>query len=140
MLKISIDQKPKGKFIFIEIEKNFIPFTINKISSNKFLKLEEISNEKEAKKLQKKHIYEKLEKWEKEEKKEINIIDFKIIDKNYKYIGKIKKIIQRKIQPLILAEFKNKEFYIPFHEKFITKINHNKKTIETNIPEGIINF
>ena len=34
MLKISIDKKPKGKFIFVEIDRNFIPFTINKISSN----------------------------------------------------------------------------------------------------------
>ena len=92
MLKISLDKQPKGKFIFIEINSNFIPFTINKISSNKFLKLEEISNEKEAGKFKKKYIYEKLEKENKE--KEINIIDFKIIDKNYKEIGKVKEIIE----------------------------------------------
>ena len=138
MLKISLDKQPKGKFIFIEINSNFIPFTINKISSNKFLKLEEISNEKEAGEFKKKYIYEKLEKDNKE--KEINIIDFKIIDKNYKEIGKVKGIIERKIQPLILAEFKNKEFYIPFHEKFIIKIDNSKKIIETNVPEGIINI
>ena len=138
MLKISLDKQPKGKFIFIEINSNFIPFTINKISSNKFLKLEEISNEKEAGKFKKKYIYEKLEKENKE--KEINIIDFKIIDKNYKEIGKVKEIIERKIQPLILAEFKDKEFYIPFHDKFIIKIDNSKKIIETNVPEGIINI
>ena len=138
MLKISLDKQPKGKFIFIEINSNFIPFTINKISSNKFLKLEEISNEKEAGKFKKKYIYEKLEKDNKE--KEINIIDFKIIDKNYKEIGKVKEIIERKIQPLILAEFKDKEFYIPFHDKFIIKIDNSKKIIETNVPEGIINI
>ncbi|MAZ00954.1 MAG: hypothetical protein CMP58_02020 [Flavobacteriales bacterium] len=138
MLKISLDKQPKGKFIFIEINSNFIPFTINKISSNKFLKLEEISNEKEAGKFKKKYIYEKLEKDNKE--KEINIIDFKIMDKNHKEIGKVKGIIERKIQPLILAEFKDKEFYIPFHEKFIIKIDNSKKIIETNVPEGIINI
>ena len=138
MLKISLDKQPKGKFIFIEINSNFIPFTINKISSNKFLKLEEISNEKEAGKFKKKYIYEKLEKDNKE--KEINIIDFKIMDKNHKEIGKVKGIIERKIQPLILAEFKDKEFYIPFHDKFIIKIDNSKKIIETNVPEGIINI
>jgi len=140
MLKISLDKQPKEKFIFIKINNNFIPFTINKISSNKFLKLEEISNEKEAEKIKKKYIYEKSKQNIEESKKEINIIDFKIIDKNYKEIGKVKKVIERKIQPLILAEFKEKEFYIPFHKKFVIRIDENKKIIKTNIPEGIINF
>ena len=62
------------------------------------------------------------------------------MDKNHKEIGKVKGIIERKIQPLILAEFKDKEFYIPFHEKFIIKIDNSKKIIETNVPEGIINI
>jgi len=49
-------------------------------------------------------------------------------------------VINRKIQPLFVAEFDKKEFYIPYHDKFIIKIDFNKQEIKTHLPEELIPF
>ena len=63
--KISLEKKPEKTFIFLKINNQFVPFKINQISNNKLLKLEEISNENDAKSLKNLLIYEEVKKLKK---------------------------------------------------------------------------
>ena len=50
------------------------------------------------------------------------MVGFNVLDKNLGNIGKVEFVNDSKLQSLILVKNKEKEFYIPFHEKFIKKL------------------
>ncbi len=71
----------------------------------------------------------------------INIMDlkdYKVILQDNTPLGIITEIIQNPGQWLItIISPDKKEILIPFHDDFILKINHSKKTILMDLPEGL---
>ena len=69
-----------------------------------------------------------------------HVIDYKIYDQNENYIGIISDHIQIKNNDLIQTFIENQEVLIPYKKENRIEINHSKKHVKINIPEGLINM
>ncbi len=70
----------------------------------------------------------------------IEIEGFEIIDRTAGSIGFIKGFSSNTAQDLLLVEDDDIEYEIPFVKEFIVNINHQEKTVETNLPEGLLDI
>ncbi len=130
--------------IFVEDKKNsFIPWFIEstKIKSNEeiYLKLEGINTREAAIKLTQKEIW-------------VPEIDFKLfaaktapasllgynIVHNSEPLGEILELLEQPHQLLCRLEIKGKEVLIPLHQETLRKINHKKKEVIVELPDGLL--
>ena len=136
----------KIKYLLIEKEGILIPFFVEKISSyksNNFLiEFEDIKNEDEAKKLLYSNVFTsyKLIFENTEISFEKKIIGFKIIDKQFGYLGNIQTINNQSSQALVFVKNNNKEFCFPLEDQFIDSIEFEQKIVYTKIPKEIIDL
>jgi 16S rRNA processing protein RimM len=70
----------------------------------------------------------------------VEIEGFEIIDQNAGSIGFIKGFSSNTAQDLLLVEDDDVEYEIPFVKEFIVSINHEEQTVETNLPEGLLDI
>ena len=54
--------------------------------------------------------------------------------------GKLKSVNDNTAQALFVIENKDKEVLIPINDEFIEEVNHDKKLIVLNTPEGLIDI
>ena len=131
-------------FFILEIDKILVPFFIKeyrfKSQNSGFVKFEDIDTEDEARELCGKTIFIQ-KKFIKEENDE-NITDaryfigFEIIDnKNKTSLGKITAVNDDTAN--ILFELEN-DLLIPFSEEYIIDIDHPKRQIFMQLPEGLL--
>lgn len=138
------DLVKKISSLFIEITPNrFIPYfieqkqIINQFQYQFFLK--GISSKEQAVTFLNKELFVLQETYN----KFINIptdknwIGYKIIFQQKK-IGIVENIIIQKFQTLVVTEINHKEVLIPIHKNAITQINNQKKEIEIDIPDGLL--
>ena len=136
----------KISFFLIEENNELIPyFTENiRIKKKKILlvKFEDINSESAALKILNKKVYLPNTLYPKIQNLNQNqiIVGFNVMDKSLGNIGKVEFISDSKLQSLILVKNEDKEFYIPFHEKFIKEIDVNNKIIKVKIPNELINI
>jgi 16S rRNA processing protein RimM len=69
-----------------------------------------------------------------------DFIGYDITDKKHGYIGKITDILDITNNPLFKVRARNYEYMIPVNKNIIKEINHNKKVIITDIPDGLLNI
>jgi 16S rRNA processing protein RimM len=69
-----------------------------------------------------------------------HIIDYKIYDQNDKYIGIVSDHIEIKNNELIQTFVNNQEVLIPFKKENTIEVNHTKRFVKANIPEGLLNI
>ena len=69
-----------------------------------------------------------------------HILDYKIYDQNENYIGDINDHIQIKNNELIQTYIENQEVLLPFKKENIIEVNHSKKLVKINVPEGLLNI
>jgi 16S rRNA processing protein RimM len=136
---------PEMESIFVEIEGLIVPFFISHYSdmseSSLLIGLADIKSNDDAKSLTGCIVYitkNKLDIPDNLHLKSQEIISFDIIDRNHGNIGKITDFLNIKDNPLLKVAGKGKEFMIPFHSDMILKIDRNKKTVITEIPEGLL--
>src|SRR6476646_3546975 len=130
--------------VFVEERKNsFLPWFIEtaKIKNEEevFIKLEGISTREAALKLTQKEVWftEADVKKFSAKSSPINLVGYAII--NYKTpVGEILEVIEQPHQLLCRIEIKGKEVLIPINESFLQKINHAKKQVHVELPEGLI--
>jgi 16S rRNA processing protein RimM len=67
----------------------------------------------------------------------INLLGYTIINKK-EPVGEILEIIEQPHQLLCRVEIKDKEVLVPLHESFLQGINHAKKQVNVELPEGLI--
>ena len=136
----------KISFFLIEENNELIPyFTENiRIKKKKILlvKFEDINSESAALKILNKKVYLPNTLYPKIQNLNQNqiIVGFNVMDKSLGNIGKVEFVSDSKLQSLILVKNEDKEFYIPFHEKFIKEIDVNNKIIKVKIPNELINI
>ncbi len=70
----------------------------------------------------------------------VEIEGFEIIDEEAGSIGFIKGFSSNGAQDLLLVEDDDAEYEIPFVKEFIVKIDHDEKTVETRLPEGLLDI
>ena len=136
----------KISFFLIEENNELIPyFTENvRVKKKKILlvKFEDINSESEALKILNKKVYLPNTFYHKIQNLNQNqiVVGFNVIDKSLGNIGIVEFVSDSKLQSLILVKNEEKEFYIPFHEKFIKKIDVENKILKVKIPEELINI
>jgi 16S rRNA processing protein RimM len=62
------------------------------------------------------------------------------LDKKLGKIGVVNKIDFNRPQTILFVKSEEKTILIPYVKELITNINHSKKEIELDLPEGIIDI
>jgi len=130
--------------IFIEEKKeSFLPWFIEstKIKNEKevFVKLEGVASREAATKLTQKEVWftdADIKKFS-AKSSPINLLGYTIVNKKQR-VGEILEIIEQPHQLLCRVEIKGKEALIPLHQNFLQGINHAKKHVNVELPEGLI--
>ena len=141
------EQYEELESVFVEFNKNLVPFFIENSSIHKgdFLrvKFEDIDSEQDADELIGSHIYLPLSMLPKLEGNKFyfhEVIGFDVIDKRLGNIGKIVSINDSTSQPLFEILFNEKEILIPMIDHFIVEVNRKEKKIILNTPEGLVDL
>ena len=66
-----------------------------------------------------------------------SLLGYTIINNN-EPLGEILELIEQPHQLLCRLEIKGKEVLIPLHEETLQKINHNKKEVLVELPDGLV--
>ena len=132
------------KAIFIEERKDsFIPWFIESAkarSANEvLLKLESIDTREKAEKLSQKEVWLTEEDFKKHSAKSApaNLLGYTIINSKER-LSEILEVIEQPHQLLCRIELNDKEVLIPLNESFLKKIDHRKKEVIVELPEGLI--
>lgn len=130
--------------IFIEEKKNsFLPWFIEstKIKSEEetYLKLEGVDTREAAIKLTQKQAWLPETDFKKFAAKSApaSLLGYTIIN-NKEPLGEILELIEQPHQLLCRLEIKGKEVLIPLHEESLQKVNHKKKEVLVDLPDGLL--
>ena len=131
--------------IFVEINKNLVPYFIenSSIHKNDFLRVqfEDVKNEEEAEYLLGSEVYLPLSMLPKLEGNKFyyhKVIGFEIEDQTLGVFGKIVSINDTAAQPLFEVLNGNVEMLIPMIDQFLVKIDRDNKIVLMNLPDGLI--
>ena len=130
--------------IFVEEKKNsFIPWFIEstKIKSEEeiYVKLEGLHSREAAIKLTQKEIWVTEPDFKKFAAKTApaSLLGYSIINNN-EPLGEILELIEQPHQLLCRLEIKGKEVLIPLHEETLQKVNHTKREVIVELPDGLL--
>ncbi|MEO2059836.1 MAG: ribosome maturation factor RimM [Mesonia sp.] len=131
--------------VFIDMNKNLIPFFIEKSSLQKSnllrLKFEEITSEEDADRILKKELYLPLSFLPELQDDQFyfhEVIGFKVTDKLFGDVGILKGVNDSTPQALFEIERDGKEILVPVNDDFIDKLDKPNKTLHLDVPEGLI--
>jgi len=139
------DDIEPGEPLFVEVDEHLVPFFIEEAEvfpDRAIIKLEFIANPEEALKLVGKNVYlENSLIREKDELLDENagiFVGYFFEDKTSGIKGIIKEYIDNPLNPLFLVSDKTSEFLIPVHPDFIVEVDHKKKLMVFDLPEGLM--
>ena len=147
---IYLDTDEPGEYqdmesIFVEINKNLVPYFIenSSIHKNDFLRVqfEDVKNEEEADYLLGSEVYLPLTMLPKLEGNKFyyhEVIGFEIEDKTLGVFGKIVSVNDTAAQPLFEVLNGNVEMLIPMIDQFLLKIDRDNKIVLMDLPDGLI--
>jgi len=130
--------------IFIEEKKNsFLPWFIEsvKIKNDQeiYIKLEGVNTREAAMLLNQKQVWLIETDFKKFAAKTTpaNLLGYTIINKGSS-LGEILEVVEQPHQLLCRLAIKGKEVLIPLHEESLQKINHHKKEVVVQLPDGLL--
>jgi len=130
--------------IFIEDKKDsFIPWFIQSVriknADEVYLKLEGVDVREAAMKISQKDIWITETDFKKFAAKTapISLLGYTIIN-HKETLGEILEVIEQPHQLLCRLEIRGKEVLIPLNEGFLQKINHAKKQVIVELPDGLL--
>ena len=131
--------------IFVEFNKNLIPFFIENSSlhKNDFLrvKFEDVDNEEQADEIIGSEVYLPISMLPKLEGNKFyfhEVIGFEIEDKRLGVFGKIVSINDSSAQPLFEVVNGSLEILVPMIDQFLVKIDRENKKVVMDLPEGLV--
>jgi 16S rRNA processing protein RimM len=131
--------------IFVEFNKNLIPFFIENSNLHKgdFLrvKFEDVDNEEQADEIINCEVYLPLNMLPKLEGNKFyfhEVIGFEIEDQRLGVFGKIVSINDTSAQPLFEVINGNVEILVPMIDQFLVKIDRENKRVIMDLPEGLV--
>ena len=150
LVKLDVDDPSKYKnleSVFLKLKGKLVPFFMSACKLNKkgFLHIhfEGVDSEIEADKLCKCGLYLPLTFLPPLEGNKFyyhEIENFKVIDKDFGEVGKIKEVINQAVQPLFAIENGEKEILIPISDHIIDKLDRENKCLYLNCPNGLIDI
>jgi 16S rRNA processing protein RimM len=130
--------------IFIEEKKqSLLPWFVESVTIKNnqqvYLKLEGINTRESAAKLTQKEVWLPQTDFKKFASKSApaNLLSYTITD-NKKSLGEILEVIEQPHQLLCRLEINNKEVLIPLNKETLKKIDHRKKQVIVELPEGLL--
>lgn len=130
--------------IFIEEKKDsFIPWFIESVkiknAEELYLKLETVNSREAAARLAQKQVWLAAADFYKYAAKTApaSLLGYMIISRD-EPLGPILELIEQPQQLLCRLEIRGKEVLIPLHEETLQKINHRKKEVWVELPEGLL--
>ena len=140
------DREDVPYFIF-ELEGIFVPFFLDEFrfkgTTTGLLKLDGVTNEEQARQFYGLTIYLPKSFLEKVEDNEIELdyfAGFIIMYETKGNIGTISEVDKTTENILFVIPLKNDELLIPAGEEYIMEIDHDKKIIYMNLPEGLLDL
>ena len=134
------------KAIFIEDRRDsFLPWFIEtakaRSASEILLKLETINTREAAVKLSQKEVWLTEADFKKYSAKSApaNLLGYTIIN-NKERLSEILEVIEQPHQLLCRIELNNNDVLIPINESFLKKIDHKKREVIVELPEGLIDI
>jgi 16S rRNA processing protein RimM len=132
--------------IFIEDKKkSFFPWFIEAVTIKNaqevYLKLEGIDTRENASTLSQKEVWFPEADFKKfaATSAPASLLGYTIINQN-KSLGPILELIEQPHQLLCRLEIEQKEVLIPLNENFLQKIDHKKKQVLVELPEGLLDI
>lgn len=131
--------------VFVDFNDNLIPFFIEQSALHKNdllrVKFEDVNNEADADELIGNAVYLPLKMLPKLEGNKFyfhEVIGFAISDNKHGVIGTIASVNDTTAQPLFEVRNGDKELLIPMIDHFIIKVDRANKTIQMDLPEGLV--
>ena len=131
--------------VFVELNKNLVPFFIENISPHKndFLRVsfEEVNSEQDADAILNKEVYLPLSTLPKLSGNKFyfhEVIGFEIEDLRVGVFGKIQSINDSSAQPLFEVLNGDVEILIPMIDQFLIKIDRENKKVIMDLPIGLV--
>tara|TARA_B100001094_G_scaffold114682_1_gene110636 strand:- start:225 stop:740 length:516 start_codon:yes stop_codon:yes gene_type:complete len=146
LLKLDSDEidLKKIKTIFLSINGSIVPYSVDNIKLHKSsllrIKLENIDSEEKANKILKIKTYLPIKDLPKLNGNKFyyhEIINFTVLDLNLGKIGKVEKINDQTLQPIIIVDNGKRKIMIPLVDDFLIDLDRNKKTLTFDLPEGL---
>lgn len=147
VLKHNLGKKTalKGvEVLFIEEAKDkFLPYFITsakiKNEAEIYIAIDGIATKEAARKINAKKVWLREEDFKKQAGKTapISLIGYMMID-GKKELGNVLEVIEQPLQILCKLEIEGKEVLIPLHQETIRSINHKKKQVVVELPEGLL--
>jgi len=153
-LKLNIEDEyledlAQADVLFLDIAGRKIPYFVEYINfENPFtLKFEDFNTKESAIELTGKEIFMRASDLLAEEEKVLEFedslvykkyVNFEIKDKTIGKIGVITEIIEYPQQEMAALLYNEKEILIPLNEQLILSIDEEKKVIEMDLPEGLL--
>ncbi len=135
----------KMESVFVELNKNMVPFFIENSSlhKNDFLriKFEDVNTEQDADELIGRELYLPLSFLPKLEGNQFyyhEVIGFEIEDQRLGVVGKIVSVNDSTAQPLFEVLNGEVEMLIPMIDQFLVKVDRQNKKVIMNLPEGLV--
>lgn len=150
MLSFDVDNPAEYSEIdtlFLDTKGKLVPYFIQKMqmvaNNNAIILFEEINSIELAKTLVKLEAYLPLDILPEQDLAEgefylHQVLDYQVIDVEKGNLGKITNIYEGDLQDLFGMTYQNVEVLIPVVDAFIVHISHENKTIEMNLPNGLI--
>jgi 16S rRNA processing protein RimM len=137
----------EGDFIFIEWMEKPVPYLIEDIhwedDKTARVKLADVDTEEKAKKLKGRQLIlpeNEIPEELLEQMDEGDLNGYEVHDKKEGHIGQVTAIIESGPQSLLEVLQRGRTFLIPIHEDIIKKVDHKKKLISVDLPEGLIDL
>jgi 16S rRNA processing protein RimM len=147
VLKHNLGKKTSLKgldVLFLEEAKDkFIPYFIKatkiKSESEVFLTIDGIITKEAAKKITAKKVWLREADFKAQAGKSapISLLGYSMID-GKKDLGPVLEVIEQPLQILCRLDIDGKEVLIPLHEETIRSINHQKKQVLVELPDGLL--
>ncbi len=138
-------QKLKFTAIFLDVNAKMVPyfvasFKLSQQSLGYFL-FEDVNHIDKAQLLVKKKVFMPKNKMPKKKKEEFTFFDlegFTAVDEQHGNLGEILTVREYPQQFLATINYREKEALFPLSEDFITGIDIESKTLNVNLPEGLL--
>lgn len=134
------------KAVFIEDKKDsFLPWFVEstkiKSENETCIKLEGLETREAAAKLSQKEVWLTEEDFKRLSAKSApaNLLGYTIINKKER-LSEVLEVIEQPHQLLCRIELNNKEVLIPINEDFLKKIDHKKKEVQVELPDGLLDI
>lgn len=131
------------KFMFMFMDGIPVPFAVENIfekGGNVIVKLEDTDDDFHAIRFLKCEVFTEQKNRKKKNISFHALINFHIIDKIFGDLGPVIRVDEMPQQEIAICKVKGKEVLIPLNPDFIERIDERKKTVDVDLPEGLIDL